>query len=232
MTTAGSSVTGVHFLDESQPRLLSSFNTYLDNINAFCPYLAPCRRISALHNLSLHTDRMPSVQRAIFSLGYLFGEFLVNTRLPTDTYSSLRCFNLLDASHCESPFDFRWAHWYLKSVFSGSSLLFGKFHPNDARYAGIVPPCSFLSIRYAIQKRDDRFLTRFPALLQASHTGDTAALDMIRASLSPSVYAGLGRDLGADSEALLDRIVGLWPDVIASPAFDIARSAGMQLLKR
>ncbi|HKX33392.1 MAG TPA: hypothetical protein VJ302_37285 [Blastocatellia bacterium] len=153
---------------------------YLDAVSAsFCPYINP----SGLHNLLLFSEYRvdardeESLCRNLFYVGLIHTEILRASRLQIDEKRGnlLACENLIfdgeALNQIEGEDIFRWPHWFLKVLYTGRGVLFGKFwkgervKSRDGRDVP-VPPVHLLSIRSAVKPIDSRFFGITPELLE------------------------------------------------------------------
>ena len=157
---------------------LPGLAAYMDAISAgFCPYLGPSLDRATTWNsvYTLDCTTIEEVEQMLFYLGVLHTEIL--RRSWKDAALSNRpfiCENLflrfLGEDDCDGGALFSWPHWILKTHYTQTGILFGKFWKGEeaqSRDDRPVPPPPYhmLSIRRTVKPRDPHFFLKAPELL-------------------------------------------------------------------
>lgn len=169
---------------------------FLDQVSAnFCPYIEPACEHDVLSFSEYTTDELTATGRGDIRAGLLYTGIVITERLRRRramlrrdghvAASQMICDNIVVLGTDNAPGQSAknvvdWPHYLLKSIYSETALMFGKFWTNeeglsrDERAIPIVP-ITFLSIRAAIRPRDPKLLRRqtvFAAMIQeASDVG-------------------------------------------------------------
>ncbi len=191
-------------------------NTYLNDIaRDFCPFL----RLSldrgfcsfSLYEISNYT--MLDAQEFLFCTGLVHTQRLRAMRRVIGKQSHLWCENVVLTTSDEVTVDgkelFSWPHWCLKSLYSKSSVVCGKFWIGetglDKNGRQIPEPVShFLSIRSAIKEMDGRFFQKATELRndfeQGEDVGDDPLTEILERKQHRDVHDILTRPTEDDAD--------------------------------
>ena len=198
---------------------LPKFSRYLEKIgNNFCPFVTPADEESLLLFSEYDLEKkqtMKDRQKMIFYAGILHTELLRKDRKRQKTTRAhdLLCENLIFHLNLGMEIDgrelFSWPHWYLKVIYTRTSILYGKFWKNEklVSKSGLEippPPNHFLSIRSAVKPTDKRFFLVAPQLtedyLSSCDAGERVLGSFLGKKIPPIIEYVQEEDLGNITE--------------------------------
>lgn len=167
----------------------SSYGEYLSHVEGFCPFLKPSRdkNLSWFTEYNIDEYGIEKFAEIIFYTGLIHTEILrVNRKkYPSDKilYSENIVFKV-EEKNLNGEEVFSWPHWCLKTLYTKTGILFGKFWDGEEDIAknGFqlpVPPLHFLSIRSAIKKKDKRFFEKATSLLDDFEMAEDDGADVV-----------------------------------------------------
>ncbi len=195
----------------------AALHGFVDDISSqFCPFIAPAQKHQVLSFSDYTADELADAGRGDVTAGLLYLGIVHTERLRRRrtalrssgqfTAASLICDNIVvlgseTASWRAAKDLVDWPHYLLKSVYSESELMFGKFWTEEVSTSldgRTIPttPATFLSIRSAVRLRDPELLreqAEFAAVIrEASDDGQDVLLRRVQvagADATPELLA-------------------------------------------
>lgn len=154
--------------------------SYFEDIgNRFCPFLLPSIKLDALYFSEYEFNDVEfGYQEQLFYVGVIHSEILRiirrNEVIPKKKLllSENIIVNLVGSTNVSGKELFNWPHWMLKSLYSNTGILFGKFwigeeDRSEKSGLAIPPPIrNILTIRTALMPTDERFFSLSAGLLK------------------------------------------------------------------
>ena len=169
----------------------SLWSGYIDAISEdFCPYLRKSVELGLCRFSGYDLRSIDNSEEVAFSVAVLHTEYLRKLRLyeQSKLKKLLIAENLVFRIDREGPIEkemfFQWIHWALKTAYTESSILFGRFWPQEKeqdRKGRLIPdpPRLFLSIRSNVGVADARFFNIAPQLRDEHFSAKDCGQDVI-----------------------------------------------------
>jgi hypothetical protein len=187
-------------------------NEYLNDIAlGFCPFLRPAidKGLCKFVTYDIASHSLEGAQEFLFCAGLVHTDHMRATRRDLGKLSYLYCENVILATSDQvskvGKDLFAWPHWCLKTLYTKSSVLYGKFwigeKDNSKDGRPIPEPVQhFLSVRSAIKAKDARFFEKAVELKndfeQGEDTGEDPLADILEPAQHEKVRAVLDRPAG------------------------------------
>jgi TRAP-type mannitol/chloroaromatic compound transport system permease small subunit len=209
-------------------------NEYLSDIaKDFCPFLKPAidKKLCKFLTYNIATHSLIDAQEFLFCAGLMHTASLRLARKEHGRYGYLYCENaILVTSEAVTSIGselFAWPHWCLKTLYTKSAVVYGKFwigEEDTARDGRPIPAPSvhLLSVRSAIKAKDGRFFKKAAMLRddfeQSKEANEDPLIDIVDRSTHALIRSVLDNPVADEAgfRKNIDKLVemNLYPGIL------------------
>ncbi|MGE1164477.1 hypothetical protein ACQJ0Y_14510 [Peribacillus simplex] len=165
----------------------NNVSVYLKEMEKLCPYINPAKISNRITNKGIYIpekDKL-SIERRIFWESVEGVEEFRKNRQELDNHGKLllntNIFFTFEHGILNNILD--WPHFLLKLLYTKVGIVFGKFHVgakkrNELEGGLPSPPYTHLAIRSALKKKDSRFFSKAPYLLNNMLENEDNGMDV------------------------------------------------------